>query len=142
MLAKFGNPALRSMELDEILTEACRLVGEAFQTDLAKVMRLRPDGKTLLVRAGVGWKPGIVGHMVVDSGAGSSEGHAISTGEPVTSDDIATESRFTYPDFLMDNGVRALVNVLIIGGDGKPPYGILGATNPRKPIEERSLRPV
>ena len=134
VLARFGNLALRSMELDEILTEACRLVGEALQTDLAKVMRLRPDGKTLLVRAGVGWKPGIVGQMVVDAGTGSSEGHAIITGEPVASDDIATESRFTYPDFLTDNGVHALVNVLIIGGDGKPPYGILevDSRTPRK----------
>lgn len=125
VLARFGDLALRSMELDEILTEACRLVGEAVGTDLAKVMQLRPDGRTLLVREGIGWKAGIIGNTVVDAGAGSSEGHAITTGAPVTSDDIATNERFSYPDLLKDNGVHALVNVLIIGADGKPPYGIL-----------------
>ena len=61
VLAKFGELALKSDDLDKILTEACRLVGEAFGTDLAKVMKLSADGETLLVRAGVGWKPGIVG---------------------------------------------------------------------------------
>src|ERR1700687_3952279 len=35
-LARFGELALRSDDLDEILTEACRLAGEALGTDLAK----------------------------------------------------------------------------------------------------------
>jgi hypothetical protein len=30
-------------------------------TDLAKVVELQADGETLLVRAGVGWKSGVVG---------------------------------------------------------------------------------
>lgn len=57
-LARFGELALRSDDLAEILTEACRLAGEALGTDLAKVVELQADGKTLVVRAGVGWKPG------------------------------------------------------------------------------------
>jgi hypothetical protein len=38
ILAKFGEMALRSDSLDEILTEGCRLVSEALGTDLAKVI--------------------------------------------------------------------------------------------------------
>jgi hypothetical protein len=53
-LARFGELALKSDNLDEILTEACRLVGDALGTDLAKVVELQADGETLLVRAGVG----------------------------------------------------------------------------------------
>ena len=60
-LARFGELALRSDDLEEILTEACRLAGEALGTDLAKVVELQEDGKTLLVRAGVGWEPGVIG---------------------------------------------------------------------------------
>jgi signal transduction histidine kinase/CheY-like chemotaxis protein len=41
------------------------------------------------------------------------------------SPDIATETRFRYSQFLIDNDVRAVANVLIIGGHGKPPFGIL-----------------
>ncbi len=40
VLARFGELALRSDDLDEILNEACRLVGEGLGTDLAKVMKL------------------------------------------------------------------------------------------------------
>jgi len=64
VLAKFGEMALRCDDIDVILTEACRLIGEALDTDLAKVMYLLDDC-TLLVRAGVRRKPGIVGHVTV-----------------------------------------------------------------------------
>ena len=125
ILAQFGELALRSDELDKILTEACRLVGEALGTDLAKVMELQEDGTTLLVRAGVGWKPGIVGEMTIKMTDDTSEGFALKTGEPMISPDIAQETRFSYPAFLTDNGVKAVANVPIIGGKGRPSFGIL-----------------
>ncbi len=124
-LAKFGELALKSDDLDEILTEACRLVGEALGTDLAKVMEMQADGETLSVRAGVGWKPGVVGEMIIKLMDHTSEGQAFKTGEPVISPDIDQETRFQYPAFLTDNGVKAVANVLIIGGKDKPPFGIL-----------------
>jgi len=125
VLAKFGELALRSDSLDEILTEACRLVGEGLGTDLAKVMELGDDGQSLFVRSGVGWKPGVVGQVTLKAVEGTSEGYALKTGEPMISPDIATETRFTYPPFLTDNGVRAVANVVIIGSEGRPPFGIL-----------------
>ncbi len=125
ILARFGELALRSDDLDEILTESCRLVGEALGTDLAKVVELQEDGQTLLVRAGVGWKPGVVGVATIMVADDTSEGHALKTGKPLISPDIATETRFKYPPFLSENGVRAVANVIIIGGKGRPPYGIL-----------------
>jgi len=124
-LAQFGEMALMSDDLDQILTEACRLAGEALGTDLAKVVELQSDGKTLLVRAGVGWKPGVVGVATIMADDDTSEGHALKTGDPMISPDITTETRFRYPSFLTDNGVRAVANVIIIGRQGKPPFGIL-----------------
>ena len=131
-LARFGELALKADDLDEILTEACRLIGEALGTDLAKVMELQPDGKTLLARAGVGWKSGVVGTARVKVSDDTSEAHALKTGKPMTSPDIAVEKRFNYPPFLIDNGVRAVANVVIIGPDSKPPFGILQIDS-RKP---------
>ena len=124
-LARFGELALKSDDLDEILTEACRLVGEALGTDLAKVVELRADGETLLVRAGVGWQPGVVGEATVQLRDSLSESHALKTGEPMISPDIERETRFDYPPFLTENGVRAVANVVILGGKDKPPFGIL-----------------
>jgi PAS domain S-box-containing protein len=134
VLVRFGERALKSDDLDEILQEACRLVGDALGTELAKVMELQDDGVSLKVRAGVGWHPGVVGQVVVKVEPDSSEGHALMTGQPVTSANIETEDRFTYPEFITDAGVKALVNVIIIGSEGHPPYGILQVDS-RRPRE-------
>ena len=54
VLADFGDYALRSERLDEILTEACRLVGEALGTQRAKILEIQHEEQSLFVRAGIG----------------------------------------------------------------------------------------
>lgn len=132
VLAQFGELALKGERLDEILTQACRLVGQALGTDLAKVVELQADGQTLLVRAGVGWKPGVVGVATMKLSESSSESHALRTGEPTISANIEDETRFEYADFLKDHGIRAIMNVAILGSEAKAPFGILQVDS-RKP---------
>jgi two-component sensor histidine kinase len=131
-LARFGELALRSEDLDEILHEACRLVGGALGTDLAKVVELTSDSQTLLVRAGVGWRPGVVGEIRIDISEPSPEGLVLRSREPVVSPDLRHEHRFRVPDFVLEHGVEAIVCVPIIGVDGAPPYGVLQVDS-RKP---------
>ena len=123
--AQFGELALKSEDLDQILTEACRLAGKVLGTDLAKVVQLEEDGKTMIVRAGVGWGPNVVGVATIMAAEDTSEGHCLRTGEPMISPDISKETRFIYPQFLIDNGVQAVANVVIIGGHNRPPWGVL-----------------
>ena len=125
ILARFGELALRWQDLDQILHEACRLMCEVLDTDFAKVMELNEDGSTLVVRAGVGWPAGVVGQARVEVGDGFGPGFALRAEQPVVSPDITTETRFRYVPFVREAGVRALVNVPIIGPEGEPPYGIL-----------------
>lgn len=131
VLARFGEMAVKSPSLDDILNEACRLAGKALGTDLAKVLELQSDGVTLLVKAGVGWQPWVVGQQTVKAEKDSSEGHALQTGKPVISEDIATEDRFTYADFIRDHGVKAFVNVIIPGVEDGKPYGIFQVDSQR-----------
>lgn len=123
--ALFGELALKSEDLEEILTEACRLAAHVLGTGLAKVVQLKEDGHTMLVRAGIGWGPNVVGVAKISAAEDTSEGHCLRTGEPMISPDISKETRFKYPQFLIDNGVQAVANVIIIGGYGKPPFGVL-----------------
>ncbi len=67
----------------------------------------------------------MVGKATIAIGPTSSAGHAMSTGEPVVSPDIEQDDRFDHPEFLKRNGVRAVVNTIIIGSEGQPPYGVL-----------------
>ena len=132
VLADFGDLALRSEDLDEVLAEACRLVGEALGTGRAKVLEIERGGRTLLLRAGVGWEPGIVGRLRLEMGDHSSETFSIKAGEPVITRDIRQEDRFEVPAFLKDAGVVALVNVPVFLPGGRA-YGLLqvDAAEPR-----------
>jgi two-component sensor histidine kinase len=137
VLADFGDFALRSEYLDEVLTEACRLVGEALEIDLSKVLEIDEEKQSALVRAGIGWNPGIVGHKRIPLGERSSEAYALNLGKPVFTRDIISEERFEFADFLKEHGVKALMNVPIFLPGGKA-YGLLqvDAREPRDFGEE------
>lgn len=124
VLADFGDFVLDHDDLDEVLNEACRLIARALQTDLAKVIEVEHAAGTGLVRAGFGWDEGIVGRQRVSLSERSSEAFAIAGAEPVITNDIAAETRFHFPGFLVDHGVKALVNVPIFL-PGRRPWGVL-----------------
>ena len=69
--------------------------------------------KGILVRSGVGWKPGVVGHARVGNDVQSPAGYAFRTGEPVLSNDLESEPRFRTPSLLAEHGIRSAINVLI-----------------------------
>lgn len=122
-LAEFGRQALMVDDLDALLHEAVVLAAQGLDIDRAKVMEALPGGDKLLMRAGTGWKPGLVGNLVVDAGSRSSGGFTLYTGKPVIAEDIEHEKRFDVPDFLREHGIKSLINV-IIQGKGEP-FGVL-----------------
>ena len=130
VLADFGEFAIRSQDLDEVLMEACRLVGEATGTGRAKVLEIQEGGEELLLRAGVGWAANVVGKVRLQMNERSSETYSIRAGEPVFSQDISREDRFDVPAFMKDAGVVALVNVPIFV-PAERPYGIVQVDDTR-----------
>ena len=105
-----------------IASGATRLVSDAIEVDLVKVLELLSDGRRLLVRAGVNWNPGVVGQATISAEDGSAAGFALSTDAPVISD-VAAETRFEIPPLLLEHGVQSTVNVVIRGDRG--PFGVL-----------------
>jgi two-component sensor histidine kinase len=116
-LSEFGKQALRSDDINGLLQEATRLVSEAVDVGLVKVLELRPGGESLRVRAGVNWNPGVVGHAEIPAHEGSSAGYALRTKTPVITHDTMSETRFEIPELLIEHGVRSTVNVVIQGED-------------------------
>lgn len=125
LLADLSTEALRSRDLDHLLTEACRLVAEGMGVRFCKVLELLPDKKRLLVRAGVGWEPGVVGHAVLLADDQSPAGHALRTDEPVIANNLPEEKRFRTPKLLLEHGIRRAMNVILRGDD--EPFGVLEA---------------
>ena len=129
-LAEFGRQALMVDDLDALLHEAVVLAAQGLDIDRAKVMEALPGGDKLLMRAGTGWKPGLVGNLVVDAGSRSSGGFTLYTGKPVIAEDIENEKRFDVPDFLREHGIKSLINV-IIQGKGEA-FGVLEVDSTRE----------
>ena len=83
LVAAFGLFALRTMDLDRVFERSCELAARGLSTGFAKLLAFRPDSQDFVVRNGVGWKPGVVGHAVVGADLASPAGYAFHTGLPV-----------------------------------------------------------
>lgn len=122
VLSEFGKHALKTQDLQELLQRATEIISVALDIELVKVLELLPDGKNVLVRAGVGWNPGVVGHATFGANQLSPAGFAMQTEKPVISY-LSNEKRFEIPELLREHGVLSMVNVVIRGDFG--PWGVL-----------------
>lgn len=128
LTAEFGHFALKTHELPALLQEATRLCAEGLQSELCKILEYLPPEHQFIVRAGIGWKDGVVGQARVGADLESPSGYAFQTGKPVISNHLEAESRFRTPQLLAECGVKRAVNVLIQGyGD---PFGVLEVDSP------------
>jgi two-component system, sensor histidine kinase PdtaS len=131
LLGEFGRSALQTRDIGQILQRATELCAQGLETPFAKVLEYMPDEKRLLVRAGVGWAPGTVGHVSLAIDLESPAGYAFHTAQIVISNHLQEETRFRTPKLLSEHGVRRAINVLIArGGEGHLPFGVLEVDSP------------
>jgi two-component sensor histidine kinase len=123
LLAELGVLALQGTSFIEMLNHTARVTAEGLGAEYCKVMEYIPAEARLLVRAGVGWGEGIVGHATVGADLASPAGYALRTGKPVISNHLENEQRFRTPELLIEHGIRRAMNV-ILQGDGSP-FGVL-----------------
>src|SRR4029077_17667420 len=123
LLAELGVLALQGASFVEMLNHTARITAEGLRAEYCKVMEFRPAENRLLVRAGVGWDEGVIGHATVGADLASPAGYALQTGKPVISNHLENERRFRTPELLVEHGVRRAMNV-ILQGDGSP-FGVL-----------------
>ncbi len=123
ILSELGVTALQGATLEQLLGETVRLTAQGLRADYCKVLEHIPSENRFMVRAGVGWKPGIVGVTSVGADLKLPAGFALRTGKPVISNHLENEERFRTPELLASHGVRRAMNV-ILQGEGKP-FGVL-----------------
>jgi two-component sensor histidine kinase len=123
LLAQLGVTALQGASFNQLLDDAARLTAEGMQAEFCKVLEHIPEKGCFLVRAGVGWEPGIVGEATIEDDLASPAGFALRTGLPVVSNHLESEERFRTPELLVRHGVRRAMNV-ILRGEAKA-FGVL-----------------
>src|SRR5437016_2700352 len=79
-----------------------------------KVLRHRPEKGDLLVEAGVGWKPGVVGNATLGVDYRSPAGRAFQTGAPVSIPNLYETDDCRIPDLLREHNIVSVLNVPVM----------------------------
>ncbi|MGI9174605.1 MAG: chemotaxis protein CheB [Rhodothermales bacterium] len=138
-VAELGQIALKGTPLDDLMQTTTQRVADILGAELCKVLELTPDGETLRLRAGVGWKEGYVGEAAVANDQRSQAGYTLVATEPVVVEDFSKETRFVAPSLLTEHGVRSGMSTIIHGVH--QPYGVLGVHSlRRRPFTEDDAR--
>jgi PAS domain S-box-containing protein len=130
-LAALGDAALRGVPPGTLFDHAVALLAETLPCRLASVLELSTEAglehpePTLLLRAGVGWRPGVVGRARSGADAATYAGYVLRSGGAVVSEDMRCESRFKVSQLLVDHGVAGSM-ACVIGGSERP-FGVLTA---------------
>jgi hypothetical protein len=104
-LARLGERALTEVDLQKFFNEVVSTVGEILDVELVKILELLPGDSELMLRAGIGWRAGLVGSAHVSTGRDTQAGYTLAAGRPVIVEDLAAETRFTGASLLHQHGV-------------------------------------
>jgi len=129
-VAHLGQQALAGAPVAELSDAAVALAARALELEFASLLELRPESRTLLLRAGLGWRAGAVGRTILPADADSHEGYVLRSNGQVVVEDLTSERRFGNSPLLTPHGVVSSLSVLVHGKDR--PFGILGAHTPHR----------
>lgn len=127
-VAELGRLALIGTGSQQLMEHAVRLVASALKADRVRVLELTPNGKDLLLRAGVGWRDGLVGTATV-SLENTQVGYLFHSNEPLIIEDFRTDDRFRVSWLLQEHPVRSGIRAVIRGESA--PFGELAAYTKR-----------
>lgn len=131
LLAHFGAEALRELPLSRLLDVAVECTRKGVDCDRVKILKPDEEGKLLIV-AGVGWRPGVVGHARLPNTMHSPPGRSFLTGMPTVIEDLRNQSEYEHSELLREHGIVSVVNVSIKSGNFT--FGVLevDATEPTR----------
>lgn len=124
-IAELSQGALTVSNHHWLLNEAVNAIAKTLGVEICSALELLPGGDAFLVKAGVGWLPGLVGSLKIPAGANSPAGYALLRNEPVVFGDLEHETRFEAPPELSKHGILSGAVVMIAGRDR--PFGALHA---------------
>ena len=129
-IADLGLLALRSDCPGRALDDAVVLIARTLDVEYCSVLELQDEPRAFVLRAGIGWTPGLVGNVTTGAAADSQAGYTLLHEEPVLVEDISAENRFSCSDMLRNHGIVSSTTVAISTSSG--PYGVLGVHSQRR----------
>ena len=99
---------------DRLMNYVVAQVSRVTKIDRTKILRYRPEKGDLLIVAGVGWNPDVVGNVALGADYQSPAGRAFQTTTPVAIRNPKEAKEYRYPDVLREHGIVSLLNVPIM----------------------------
>jgi two-component sensor histidine kinase len=132
ILCDLGRLAGNSTDLQTFLKQAVAQVARGTEIHHVKILRYRPETADLLVVAGTGWKPGVVGTATLSTDLRSAPGRAFQTGEAIAIKNFDEQDEYDLSPLLKEHDIVSLVNApVLIGGSA---WGVVevDSTTPRE----------
>ena len=76
-LSNFGMEALKSSSVADLLEQAAITAALGMRASLSKILEYRKVENDLLIRAGVGWRAGVIGEVTFGADMESPAGYAL-----------------------------------------------------------------
>ena len=124
-VADLGVAALEGLSLSRLMDRAVSLVASTLDVEFCDLLELTDERESMLLRAGVGWKKGLVRSAMVPAGSTFQAGFTWGSRGAVIVEDYARERRFSPTPILREHGVVSGASVIV--GAKRCPVGILGA---------------
>jgi C4-dicarboxylate-specific signal transduction histidine kinase len=129
VVAELGLATIVTTDLQEVLDTISRTGVETLEVPFLEIMERLEGEDALLLRAGAGWRDGLVGSIRIPTGLGSVAGFTLDADGPVVIEDLREETRLRPSDLLTAHGVVSSLTVVIRSRSG--PWGVLGVHNDR-----------
>lgn len=120
-----GAQALEGISVSELIDSAVSLVADVLDIEFTELLEQSASRDSLLLRAGVGWAPGLVRQAQVPGGSGYHSGFTAGSLGHVVVEDFATETRFAPTPLQGQHGIVSGMSVIV--GRKARPFGVLGA---------------
>jgi PAS domain S-box-containing protein len=126
---QIGQLALKSQDRALFLDDAARIVSQILAARYCQISEWLPEQNALILRAGTGWHDGLVGYARTSAGPESLANIAFAASEPVVSENLRAEKRFSSPAFFTEHHLASGVTVAL--RSGAEFFGTLGAYTKR-----------
>jgi PAS domain S-box-containing protein len=120
-LADLCRYLLSEGTISTIVNETSDVIVKAFGAEYSAIFKLLPDGKTLLLAGGVGWRERITGIATVDS---SQPDCCLLSDNPIVIKDLKTDMRLTGVKIFSEHSIISGISVIVKVKNR--PYGVLG----------------
>lgn len=124
-VARFGSFALNERNFQSVLDGAVQIAADVLRVPLTKILQFSDTADHLVLRAGIGWADGLLGHGKVGIEQESQAGYTLLKNEPIIVRDLLADTRFHGPLLLHEHGVRSGISVVIPGSEVRP-FGVFG----------------